>query len=213
MEIAEVARLPAPALHVDQQRRDQAVLARAAPRPVHGVARSHAQHAARRETVAALEILDRLGEIFVVIAGIVGRRHAEPLADQLHVAVAVAGPQRWSLGNAAFSACRSRRGRTSARGEQLPAQRLELRVARMVRAKLRGRRLLRLGEIGESVIGIGTMRVQVHVVAHRQGRDPAGLGVTRISQHGDGKPQFGLRQPFGRIALVTCAKPLDSGVS
>ena len=83
MGLAEIARHPAPALHVGHDDDVVALVALA----VEGVDRLLRQPAGRRQALLLLELRDRVGERLVVEQIVAHRRQAEPLAQQRHALV------------------------------------------------------------------------------------------------------------------------------
>ena len=190
--VAEVARQPAPALHVGEDDVDVAV----ALRPVDRVDRRGGELAARRQMVALLEFLHRLGDGLVVggVAGVAG--DAEALAQQRHARILHRGLRHELEHRARRDA---RRPAAVLGGARLGELRLERLVAgvRRIEPLERAGDVLAVDQAAEHVGGLRRRQVVGDVAADAREVDAADLRVARIGQHGLGVLELGIGERAG----------------
>ena len=201
--VAELARQPAPALHVDEHGVDR-IVRLAVYRVAAGVERGDgigAGHAVGVEIGAGLERLDRFDHVVVIERVVLVARDVEPFAQRDHARVLHAGAQHAAFRHAHrrgllagglgdLSAVRAQRG-------EFGLERLEAGLRRVVAVE-------RLGDVG----GVGDRgqhlgRLGRHALEGNVGRDAArvdaaDLRVARIFQHRGGEMQLGCRQVVRR---------------
>ncbi len=196
---AEVARQPAPALHVDEHRVDLPV----AFRVVDGLDGPFVQHAGGLEIDAFLEFAHGLGDLGVVmgVAGIFG--DAELGAQLRHARIF--HRDRGLLLAAGREFQRRAIGDLDRRPVALAAQFGELRLQfavellRRVVAVERRRGVLGGGDVSQHFGGIDRMFRILDIARDLRPVHPAALRLARIIHHARGQLQVGFRQRVGAV--------------
>ena len=185
--LAEIARIPAPALHIGDDGVDLLV----ARRTIELLDGLRIEIAGDRQFVGALEFLHRLGELGVVseVGGIPGQ--AELVAQQRNARVF-----HRSLGVELEQLAVGDLFGTRGLGAHLREHGLELLVALVGRAEFVERcgGVGGLGELGEDLRRIGRLLRQLDVLADAGIGEAAGLQVTGISEHCLRELEFGFGQ-------------------
>ena len=196
---AELARQPAPALHVDDHGIDGAIVFRTVDR----LDGALVEHAGWFQIGAVLELAHRFGNLGIVtgVVGILGDaelgaqlRHARIFHHDLGLLLAARGRifQRRTIGD-----LKHRSIALAAQFGQFLLQ-LAVKLVRRVVALQRRAGVLRRGDIGEHLGRIGRMIGIEDVRADLRPVHPAALGLTRVVEHAGGQFQFGIRERIRR---------------
>ncbi len=195
---AEVARQPAPALHVDHHRVDLLV----ALGGVERLDRPVVEDAGRLHLGAALEFAHGFGDRRVVagVAGVLGKaelgaqlRHARIFDDDFRVLLARRGVlQRRAVGDLNHRAVA-----LAAQLGELGLQLLVELVRRVVAVERRGG-VGRGRDLGEHLVGVDRMFGIENVAADLRPVHAAALGMACIVEHAGGELQLGIGQRIGR---------------
>ncbi len=210
VELAEILRHPAPALHVYQDALPflvDAAAAAAAGRLVQRGSKPPVDDAGNCEPMLFLVEVHRLQQ-----SGIVCRlfgslpAHPQTLANKRDLAVVVAGPK---IGTRRY-ACGRTAARTFAEGEKRLAEPPELLVLRMQSAQI-GVRGFRGGYALEHGFRLKDVGAPVDDVADRGRVQPAASCISRIFQHGEAQLDLRFGQRLGRCGCAWRGGKLEGG--
>ena len=206
ISVAEVARQPAPALHVGHHAIDGLPGLRA----VDGGERLVVDHAGRLDVGARLNVLDGVEQLTIVNEVVCLAGNAQPLAQQRHARVLVSRLDRRAVGDAVVGLGGAGAGIGAQRGELV----LEFPEGLLLRIEAveGGVDVVGAGDLLEDVGRVGRVIAVVDLHEDARRRDAAGLKLARECQHRTGEVEVGAGKLIGAGSAVEVRHRIIGGV-